>query len=371
MPRVLRTERGPGHAHLTAPFDSATPLRHLINPAVPVCRRAGAGRPPRGPGRPFEVPEWAVAVMIPVALAKRLATKSAQYRYLSAHAAALAARLGLDRFPARSTSSARYRTAYLIMAEAAAAHTAHAAGRGHIDVRCVASGKAPVAAAGPVWHKGQRARGVRPKGADREASGSYSEHDGWVYGDGPEAVVTAPRRGRIRPMLGSVDPGHVREAKTFPPQVPRPPGRTRYGLVDMGYDSNDLGEAVEYDPGGRPTGRRLVGPQQWRHDRYGGRTRVWRETRRRRLRRGHREERRRSYGTRFGRSLYKRRGQTVEPSFGRFKGLFGLDEHARHAGLGNNRAHVLAALVPYQILLVYNRVKGRDDAEVKWILDPL
>jgi hypothetical protein len=32
--------------------------------------------------------------------------------------------------------------------------------------------------------------------------------------------------------------------------------------------------------------------------------------------------------------------------------LFGLDEHVWHAGLGGNRTQVLAALVPYQILLV-------------------
>jgi hypothetical protein len=160
-------------------------------------------------------------------------------------------------------------------------------------------------------------------------------------------------------------------AKSFAPKVPRLPRRTRYVLVDMGYDSNDLGEAVEYDPGGRPTGRRLVGPQQRRHNRYGGRTRAWRETRRRHSRRGHREERRRFYGTRFGRSLYRRRGASVEPFFGHLKGLFGLDEHVWHAGLGNTRMQVLAALVLYQILLVYSRIRGHGNAEVKWILDLL
>jgi hypothetical protein len=34
-------------------------------------------------------------------------------------------------------------------------------------------------------------------------------------------------------------------------------------------------------------------------------------------------------------------------------------------------AQVLAALVLYQILLAYNRIKGHNDAEVKWILDLL
>ena len=58
--------------HLTAPFDPATPLRDLIRLAVPVCRGAEPLLPPRGPGRPVEFPEWVVAVMILVAVAKRL-----------------------------------------------------------------------------------------------------------------------------------------------------------------------------------------------------------------------------------------------------------------------------------------------------------
>jgi hypothetical protein len=357
--------------HPITSIDPATPLRHLIDLAVPVCRLAEPRLPPPGPGRPVEIPEWAVAVMILVVVAKRLTTKSAQYRYLAAHAEALARRLGLDRFPARSTYFARYRAAYVLMAEALAVHTAHAAARGHIDVRCAASDKTLVAAVGRPWHRAQRARGERPRGADGEASWSRSAHDGWVYGYGLEAVVTAPRRGAVWPMLGSVDPGHVREARTFPAKGTRLPGRTRYVLVDMGYDSNDLGELIEYDDAGRPTGRRLVGPQQARHNRYGGRKRVWRETQRRRRRREHRGERLRFYRTRFGRSLYRRRGQTVEPFFGHVKGLFGLEEHVWHAGLGNNRTQVLAALLMYQLLLVYNRIRGDGNAEVKWILDLL
>lgn len=357
--------------HPTVPLDPATPLRHLILLAVPICRRAELGLPPRGPGRPVEIPEWAFAVMILVAVAKRLTSKSAQYRYLAAHAPDLVCRLGLARFPVRSTYFERYRTAYLLMSEAAAAHTAHAAARGHIETRCVAADKTLVAAAGPPWHKGRRARGERPPRADGEASWSRSGHDGWVYGYGLEAVVTAPRRGLVWPLLGSVAPGHVREARTFPAKVPRLPGRTRYVLVDMGYDSNDLGEAVEFSADGQRTGRRLVGPPQRRHNRYGGRKRRWRETHRRCRRREHRAERRRFYETKFGRTLYRRRGRTVEPFFGRFKDLFGLDEHVWHAGLGNNRTQILAALVLYQILLAYNRIRGHKGAEVKWILDLL
>ena len=257
--------------HPTTPLDPTTPLRHLLRLAIPICRRGERDLPPRRPGRPVEIPEWAVAVMILVALAKRLRTKSAQYRFLAAHADALTARLGLPRFPARSTYFARYRTASVVMTAAAVAHTDHAAARGHIDVRCVAADKTLIAAAGPAWHQAQRRRGERPKGVDAEASWTRSKHDGWVYGYGVEAVVTAPRDGVIWPLMASLDPAHRREAKTFPDKPPRLPAGARYVLVDMGYDSNDLGEALEWDDAGRRTGRRLVGPHQVRHNRYGPR----------------------------------------------------------------------------------------------------
>lgn len=356
---------------LTAPFGAATPLRDLVRLAIPLCRLAAPMLPPPRPGRPVDFPEWAVAVMVLVAVAKRLATKSSQYRYLRAHADALCARLGMGRFPARSTYFARYRTAYVLLSEALAARAARAAARGHIQARAVAADKTLVAAAGPAWHKAQRARGERPKGVDAEATWSRSAHDGWVYGYGAEVVVSAPRGGAPWPLVGSVDPAHAREATTFPGKPRRLPAGTRYVLVDMGYDSNALGEELEYGADGRPTGRRLVGPHQARHDRYGGRKKEWRETRRRKLLRAHRAERRRFYESGFGRSLYRRRGKTVEPFFGHFKELFGLGERVWHTGLGNNRTQVLAALVLYQILLVYNRIKGRRDAEVKWILDLL
>jgi hypothetical protein len=102
--------------------------------------------------------------MILVALAKRLRSKSAQYRYLQAHADAWVARLGLDRFPARSTYFQRHRTAFLLMDAAAVAHTDHAATRRHIDVRCVAADKTLIAATGPPWHTSQRLREERPRG---------------------------------------------------------------------------------------------------------------------------------------------------------------------------------------------------------------
>ncbi len=49
----------------------------------------------------------------------------------------------------------------------------------------------------------------------------------------------------------------------------------------------------------------------------------------------------------------------------RFKALFNLEEHVWHTGLDNNRTQSLAALLLYQLLLVYNRVKGEGNADVK------
>jgi hypothetical protein len=354
-----------------APFDPATPLRRLIALAIPICRLGEPGLPPRRPGHPLEFPESAVAVMILVAVAKRLTTKSSQYRYLAAHAGALTARLGLDRFPARSTYFERYRVAFVLLAEALAAHAARRAARGHVAARCAAADKTLFAAAGPVWHKAQRARGERPEGADAEASWSRSAHDGWVYGYGVEAVVSAPRCGVVWPLAGSLETACRREAKTFPAKLTPLPASTRYIVVDKGYDSDDLGELVEYDAAGRPTGRRLVGPQQVRHNARRRPKKPWRRTRRRALRHAHRERRRRFSEGRYGRSLSRRRGKTVEPFFGRIKELFGLGDHVWHSGSGNNRTMVLAALVLYQILLAYNRIEGHEDAEVKWILDLL
>jgi hypothetical protein len=309
--------------------------------------------------------------MVLVALAKRLTTKSAQYRFLQAHADDLCVRLGLDRFPVRSTYFARYRAAGPVIAEAIIAHTAQVAETGFIDVRCTAADKTLIAAAGPPWHKRQQASDERPARVDIEAAWSRSDHEGWVYGYGVEVVVTAPCRGLVWPMVASLDRAQIREPRTFAAKVPRLPEGTRYVLVDQAYDSNDLGEAIEYGGDGRRTGRRFVGPHQRRHNRYGDPKQEWRESRRRRERHEHRAERERFYKTEYGGSLYRRRGQTVEPFFGRIKGLFGLDEHVWHTGLGNNRTQVLAALLLYQILLVYNGMRGHDNAEVKWILDLL
>ena len=62
---------------------------------------------------------------------------------------------------------------------------------------------------------------------------------------------------------------------------------------------------------------------------------------------------------------------TVEPFNEWFKTLFELHDRAWHRGLDNNRTQILAALFTYQLLLAYNRRRGRNNAQVSWILDGL
>ena len=60
-------------------------LKSLIKMARPICIRAEKDCPSIGPGRKPEIPDWVVAVLITVAIAKKKKTKSAQYRYLWEH----------------------------------------------------------------------------------------------------------------------------------------------------------------------------------------------------------------------------------------------------------------------------------------------
>lgn len=356
-------------SHPTTPFDPGTPLSQLIRLAIPLCREAQRRLPRPGPGRPDTFADWAIAVLVLIVVVKRRTTKDAQYRYLCEHRQGLVDGLGLPRFPARSTYFARYRRAHRLLKLALAVHAERAATRGRVDARCVAVDKTVVTARGPVWHHGQHAAGIRPRGVDVEATWTRTRCKGWVYGYGVEVVVSAAPTGPVWPLLGSTDPAAWREVRTLPAKVPLLPRCTRYVLVDRGYDSDTLGDAVEWNSHHRRTGRRLVGPQQVRHNARRPAKRAWRETRQRQQKRWRRQRRRRFSKTNAGRALYRRRGQTVEPFFDWFKAAFGLSQQAWHRGLDNNRTMVLAALLAYQVMLRYNRLKRRKEGGIQWILD--
>src|SRR5436309_13860926 len=91
---------------------AGTILAELTKLAVPLLKAAERESPRTGPGDKPVIPDWLMAGLIMIALLKRKKTKSAQYRFLHEHRAAVAEWLGDDRFPSRATYFRRYRRAH-------------------------------------------------------------------------------------------------------------------------------------------------------------------------------------------------------------------------------------------------------------------
>jgi hypothetical protein len=347
-----------------------TRLEDLVAMAIPVCRQAEANCPRRGPGRKPATPEWVLAVMIMVAILLKKKTKSAQYAWWCEHAAEFARWLPGQPFPGRSTFFDRYRRVHRLYQEAVALQGRRAVDEGWADPECVAADKSLVASLGPPWHTDERKRGLLPRGVDADAAWGYSKYDGWVYGYSLEVVVTAPAAGVVWPLLASADTASRSEQKTVLDKIPDLPELTRYFLADSGYDSNAVGEAVEW-AGDRRTGRRYLCPPVPRPNTKKARQPHNRETRERQRHRRRRDDRREFLQSRRGRALYARRRRTVEPFHAQLKHLFELEHHVWHRGLDNNRTMILAAITAYQLLLMYNHRNGNPRAHLQRLLDAL
>ena len=346
-------------------------LQELIKIAVPVCQQAERLVPRRGPGRKPEIPDWALATLIIVAVAQRKTSKSSQYRCLKARKSQLVEVLNLPRFPARSTYFDRYRRAWQLFQKAIELEGRLAILRGWTDAEAAAADKSLIAARGPVRHqrrgKRRRARGT----PDPEAGWGKSEHDGWVYGYAFDVVVSAPSAGTIWPLMASVDAANCSESMAFREKIPRLPRCTRYLLADKAYDADDSGEMIEWRTDQTRTGRRFLCPLIQRANARRTPRKAWPLTGRRRLRRSHRQARAAFLESPRGRKLYARRRQTVEPFHSWLKELFDLKDHVWHRGLDNNRTQLLAAIFIYQLLLHLNRRHHVPNGCVKWILDLL
>jgi hypothetical protein len=344
-------------------------LADLVVMAKPLLRQAERECPRMGRGRPPKIPDWVLGVLIMVAILKRRKSKSSQYRFLQQNRSDLQKWLGVEHFPVRSTYFDRYRRAHQLFRVAVRLQGRQAIREGLVDAEAVAVDKSLVAARGPAWHKRDRAKGIVPRGVDRDSTWSYSEHHGWVQGYGYEVVVSAGKTGVVFPLLADVETASIRETKTFLRQIPRLPQETKIVMADSGYDTNDIGEAVEWTPQGKRTGRRFLCRQikRWRPPAK----RRWRETLRRRLRRQRREARAKHFKTPKARRLYRRRGKSVEPFNQWFKNLFQLSDQVWHRGLDNNRTQLLASVFCYQLLLRHNRRRKLNHAKIQWALDGL
>jgi len=344
---------------------SGTCLERLVRMASPLLRAAQRRCPRAGPGRLPDYHDWQMALLILVALLNRRKSKSAQYRFLHEHRAALQQRLELNDFPARSTYFLRYRQAHRLFQQAIGLQGVQALAEGLADATTVAVDKSLIAARGPVWH----ARRRPSPGVDRQAGWGYSEHDGWVWGYGFQTVVTATPGSLVLPLLAGVAPANAHESRRFLSLVPCLPTVTRHVLADRAYDTNACQEAVEGDPAGRPSGRRFLCPLICR----AGKPAVGRSPargRRGRLRR-RRQQRWQFLQSPRGQRLYARRSKTVEPFHEWFKHDFELSDRVWHRGLENNQTQLLGALFAYQLLLRYNFRCGHRNGQIQWILDTL
>jgi len=339
-------------------------LADLVQLAIPACKDAAKQLQRIGPGRPPQYQEWQIAVLIVVAVAHRRKSKSSQWRFLREHQQVLLKPLGLAQLPCRDTYCRRYLRVHRLFDKTIEVQGKRAVKEHVCCAACVAADKSLIAAQGPR----PRRRKPRP-GTDRQAAWCLSGHDGWVFGYSYEVVVTAPRKGVVFPLLGSADTASKNEQKSFACKVDRLPKSTRDVLVDGGYDGNDVAEAVEYRRDGQRSGRHYLCP----HIQHGGKPAVGRYPQggRRERRRQHRCRRERFFHSSKGRSLYRRRKQSVEPFNSHFKKLFELEDRVWHRGLDNNRTMLLAAMVVYQLLSHYVFRHGQRDQQIQWLLDGL
>jgi len=309
--------------------------------------------------------------MIVTATLKLRKSKSAQYGFLLENRKKFQRWLGLKQFPVRSTYYERYKKAYALLQTAIKLQGRLAIRLGLADAAVVAVDKSLIAARGPRWNRKDRKANRIPAGlhgVDRESAWGYSPHDEWVQGYSYEVVVAAPRKGTVWPLLASADKANASEQVSFGHKIDHLHGQTRHVLADSGYDNNDYGRRVERDAQGRPTGRRFICPPQ---KDCPTQPPAYRMTKDAREARRHRIQRVAFYKSTEGQRLFARRGRSVEPFNDWFKRDFDLDQRVWHRGLANNRTQLMAAIFAYQLLLRYNHACGRQNGQIKWILDRL
>jgi hypothetical protein len=351
----------------------ATPgqaLPELVELAIPLLKEAERQAPRTGPGAKPDFPDWMMAALIMIALLSKKKTKSAQFRYLRARRRDIAAWLGCARLPSRATYFRRYRRTHRLYREAIRLQGQQAIAEGIAVPEIVAGDKSLIEGRGPAWHVRDRHSGKVPAGADVDTTWGYSEHHGWVQGYSFEVVVTATPGTVVFPVLASADTASASEARTFESKIDQLPAGTTAVLLDSGYDSNRLGERIEFDAQDRPTGRRCLCPPNPRNNKR-PKTKPGGADASRARSRQRRSQRIEHYRSRQGRRLYGRRGKAVEPFHQWLKSLFELDGRAWHRGLANNQTQNLGSIFLYQLLVRYNHRCGNENGQIRWLMDTM
>lgn len=345
-------------------------LKTLVKMALPLFKQAEKQNPKSGRGAKPAVPEWLIGAMIMIVVLKKKKRKSGQYRYLAEHRKEIAEWTAEKRFPSRATYFRRYRRGRQLYQTAVRLQGEQAIAEEIADPQDVAIDKSLVGALGPPWHKADRLAGKEPGGIDVAATWGYSDYHGWTFGYSYEVVVTATPGSGVFPLLASVDVASTSELTSCPDKIEQLPTGVKSVSLDSAYDSNDLGEQVEYDANDKKTGRHFMCPENPRNNKRtktkpGGADKSRAESRERRA------KRREYLATKKGTKVYARRKQTVEPFNAWLKSLFELDDKVWHRGLENNQTQMLAAIFTYQLLVRYNHKQGNENGQVKWILDKL
>lgn len=340
-------------------------LADLVELAIPVCRNAAKHVVRTGPGRPPEYQEWQIAVLIVVAIAHGRKSKSSQWRFVKQHQNQLLSLLKLKCMPCRDTYSRRYLDEHRLFEQAVQLQGKLALKQHVCCGHCVAGDKSLISAKGPPPRTKKKPR----RGSDMQGGWGYGGDGKWVFGYSYEVVVSAPKNGLVFPLLASCDPANRSEFRSFADKIPRLPPSVRDVLVDSGYDSNQLGEALELNRRGKRNGRHYLCPINERNAKgtVGKHPLCGRRERSRLLR----QKRHTFYCSKKGRRLYRRRKQTVEPFNGHFKKLFELEDRVWHRGADNNRTMILAAMFLYQLIIRYAFQRGQRNAQIQWILDGL
>lgn len=346
-------------------------LDELVEIGVKYCRLAEQKHPRRGPGRHPDIPDWVLAVMVMVAVMLRKKSKSAQHAWWKSHVEDFTRWFAVQKFPGRSTFFDRYRRCHELFQQALVLQGQDAVRKGWADAQCVAIDKSLVAGRGQPWSPRDRRRNKLPKRVDRDATWGYSTHHGWVQGYALEVVVTADKSRTNWPLVASADTASRSEQKSCLVKFSQLPDETQFVLADSGYDSNAVGEAVEWNADGSRTGRRFLCPEIPRSNHGKPRQPSSRQSRERQRHRGLRDARRQTFQSSKGRRLYARRKTTVEPFNSHLKYLFDLEDRTWHWGLENNQTQILAAIFAYQSLMTYNYRHKHRNACIKAILDAL
>jgi hypothetical protein len=344
-------------------------LPKLVKLAIPTLRQAEREMS-RGRGARPAIPDWVMAAMIMIVVLKKKKSKSAQFRYLSQRRDEIAVWLGCSDFPSRSTYFRRYRRAHLIYTNAVRLQGEEAISEGIADPETVAGDKSLIQAQGQPWHVRFQRVGKTPAGVDTDGSWGYSEHDDWVFGFAYEVVVTATRGSIAFPLLASVSSASTSETRTFPEKVKLLPEDTKNVLLDSAYDTNHLGELIEFDANGMSTGRHMLCPPNPRNNKR-PKTKPCSADASRAHSRKLRTERIKRYQSKKGRRMYTRRSKSVEPFNQWFKSAFELEHRTWHRGLDNNRTMILSAIFVYQLMIRHNHHCGNQNGQIRWILDAL